>query len=181
MKAAAMRVEEFDVEAATRHLPALAAIMRECVEGGASVNFVLPFPQHESEAWWRATVLPALATGERRLLVARDGDALLGTVQLALAWQPNQRHRADVTKLLVAPATRRRGTGRALMIRIEEIAREAGRWLLTLDTTEGSTAQRLYETLGWQLLGVVPDYAMAPGHARLEGAAFFWKRLADNR
>jgi GNAT superfamily N-acetyltransferase len=172
-----MHIEEFDAGTAERHVPALAAIMRGCVEQGASVNFVLPFPQEESEAWWRATVLPALAAGERRLLVARNGDALLGTVQLALAWQPNQRHRADVTKLLVDPAARRRGTGRALMLRIEEIAREAGRWLLTLDTAEGSAAHRLYESLGWQLLGVVPDYATAPGHARLEGAAFFWKDL----
>ncbi len=172
-----MHIEEFDAETAERHLPALAAIMRGCVEQGASVNFVLPFPQQEAEAWWRATVLPALATGERRLLVARNGDALLGTVQLALAWQPNQQHRADVTKLLVDPAARRRGTGRALMLALEAVAREAGRWLLTLDTTEGSAAQRLYESLGWQLLGVVPDYATAPGLGRLEGAAFFWKRL----
>lgn len=172
-----MQVEELDAETAARQLPALAALLRDCVEGGASVNFVLPFTQSDAEAWWRAAVLPALASGERRLLVAREGEALIGSVQLAPAWQPNQRHRADVTKLLVDPAARRRGTGRALMLRIEEIAREAGRWLLTLDTAEGSAAHRLYESLGWQLLGVVPDYATAPGHARLEGAAFFWKDL----
>jgi ribosomal protein S18 acetylase RimI-like enzyme len=172
-----MHVDEFDAETAARHLPALAAVMRDCVEGGASVNFVLPFTQAESEAWWRTTVMPALASGERRLLVAREGEVLLGSVQLAPAWQPNQRHRGDVTKLLVARAARRRGAGRALMLRIETIARESGRWLLTLDTTEGSAAQRLYESLGWQLLGVVPAYAMAPDRPVLEGAAFFWKDL----
>jgi GNAT superfamily N-acetyltransferase len=173
-----MRIEEFDAEAATRHLRALAAIMRGCVEAGASVNFVLPFSQAESEAWWRAAVLPALASGERRLLVARDAGGLLGTVQLALAWQPNQRHRADVTKLLVAPAARRRGAGRALMQAIEDLARAEGRWLLTLDTQEGSAAQALYAGLGWQLLGVVPDYAASVDGARHDGAAFFWKRIA---
>ncbi len=173
-----MHVDEFDAETAARHLPALAAIMRDCVEGGASVNFVLPFTQSDSEAWWSGTVLPALASGERRLLVAREGEALIGSVQLALAWQPNQRHRADVTKLLVAPAARRRGVGRALMLALEELALGAGRWLLTLDTVEGSAAQRLYESLGWHLLGVVPDYAMAIDGSRLEGSAFFWKRQA---
>jgi GNAT superfamily N-acetyltransferase len=173
-----MTIEELDAEAAARELPALAAIMRRCVEQGASVNFVLPFAQAASEAWWRAAVLPALAAGERRLLVARDGAALIGTVQLALAWQPNQRHRAEVTKLLVDPGVRRRGAGRALMLALEDIARAEGRWLLTLDTVEGSAAQRLYESLGWQLLGVVPDFARATDDERLEGSAFFWKRLA---
>jgi len=172
-----MRIEELDAEAAARELPALAAIMRDCVVHGASVNFVLPFGQPDSEAWWRAMVLPALATGERRLLAARAGAVLLGSVQLAFAPQPNQRHRADVTKLLVAPDARRQGAGRALMLGIETMAREAGRWLLTLDTVEGSAAQRLYESLGWRLLGVVPDYATAPDGARLEGSAFYWKRL----
>lgn len=172
-----MRIEELDAEATTRHLPALAGIMRDCVENGASVNFVLPFTQDDAEAWWRATVLPAVACGERRLLIARDGDALIGTVQLALAWQPNQRHRADVTKLLVAPAARGRGVGRALMSRLDAIAREDRRWLLTLDTVEGSAAHRLYERLGWQLLGVVPRFALSPDRARLEGSAFFWKAL----
>ncbi len=173
-----MQIEELDAEAAARELPALAAIMRACVEQGASVNFVLPFTQAESEAWWRATVLPALATGERRLLVAREAGALLGTVQLAPAWQPNQRHRADVTKLLVAPGARRRGAGRALMLALEDLARGAGRWLLTLDTVEGSAAHRLYDSLGWRLLGVVPDFATATDGSRLEGSAFLWKRLA---
>lgn len=172
-----MRIEELDAGAAARDLPALAAIMRRCVEQGASVNFVLPFTQADSEAWWRGAVLPALAAGERRLLVARDGAALIGSVQLAPAWQPNQRHRADVTKLLVDPAARRRGAGRALMQALEALALAGGRWLLTLDTVEGSAAQRLYESLGWRLLGVVPDYAAAVDGARMEGSAFFWKSL----
>jgi GNAT superfamily N-acetyltransferase len=172
-----MQIEELDQDSATRELPALAAILRECVEGGASVNFVLPFSQQDSEAWWRRAVLPALAAGERRLLVAREAGRILGTVQLALAAQPNQAHRADVTKLLVHPDGRRRGIGRALMLRLEEVAREEGRSLLTLDTVAGSAAQLLYESLGWVLLGVVPRFALSPDRARLEGSAFFWKEI----
>jgi GNAT superfamily N-acetyltransferase len=176
-----MRIEELDHDGAARELPALAAILRACVEGGASVNFVVPFTQQDSEDWWRRAVLPGLAARDRRLLVARDEDRILGTVQLAFAPQPNQAHRADVTKLLVHPKGRRRGIGRALMLRLEEVAREEGRSLLVLDTVEGSAAQRLYEALGWTLLGVVPRFALATDRSRLEGSAFFWKEIPGPR
>jgi hypothetical protein len=63
------------------------------------------------------------------------------------------------------------------MQRLEAIAREQGRTLLTLDTVEGSAAQFLYESLGWTLLGVVPRFAMAADGSRLEGSAFFWKEI----
>jgi GNAT superfamily N-acetyltransferase len=173
-----MTIDELDAAAAERDLPALAEVMRACVEGGASVNFVLPFTQSDSEAWWRRTVLPALAAGERRLLVARVEGRIRGTVQLAFAPQPNQPHRAEVTKLLVHPDARRLGLGRALMTRLEAMAREAGRSLLILDTVEGSAAQRLYESLDWTPLGVVPGFALSTDRSRLEGSAFFWKSIA---
>jgi ribosomal protein S18 acetylase RimI-like enzyme len=119
----AMTIEELDPAAAEAALPALADILRACFEDGASVNFVLPFTQQDSEAWWRRAVLPALRDGERRLLVARVDGRILGTVQLALAPQPNQPHRSEVAKLLVHPDGRRQGLGRPLMTRLEEVAR----------------------------------------------------------
>jgi ribosomal protein S18 acetylase RimI-like enzyme len=173
-----MTIEELDAAAAERELPALTEVLRACVEGGASVNFVLPFSQADSEAWWRRAVLPALAAGERRLLAARVGGRILGTVQLAFAPQPNQPHRADVTKLLVHPDSRRQGLARALMTRVEAIARESGRSLITLDTREGDAAEALYRSLGYVLLGVVPRFARAPEAPRLEGVSFFYKEVA---
>jgi GNAT superfamily N-acetyltransferase len=171
-------IEQLDAAAAEVALPTLADILRACVEGGASVNFVLPFTQQDSEAWWRRAVLPALHDGERRLLVARVAGRILGTVQLALAPQPNQPHRAEVTKLLVHPDGRRQGIARALMARLEEVARAEGRRLLILDTVEGSAAEQLYRALGWTLLGVVPRFALTTDRTRLEGSAFFWKEVA---
>jgi ribosomal protein S18 acetylase RimI-like enzyme len=172
-----MVIEELDHAGAGRELAVLAGIMRACVEGGARVNFVRPFAQADSEAWWRRNVLPAMEAGEKRLLVARVDGTIRGSVQLVHAGQPNQAHRADVAKLLVDPAARRMGIGRALMTRIEAIARDSGRRLLTLDTVEDSAAYHLYRSLGWSLLGVVPRFALSPDHARLEGSAFFWKEI----
>lgn len=80
-----MIIEELDAAAAEAALPALADVLRACVEGGASVNFVQPFTQADAQAWWRGAVLPALRGGDRRLLVARLEGRIIGTVQLALA------------------------------------------------------------------------------------------------
>ena len=96
------------------------------------------------------------------VLVAREAGAIVGTVQLRLAALPNAQHRAEVAKPLVRKAHRRRGTARALMASIEDVAREAGRSLLVLDTMGGSPAEKLYRTLGWTEVGPIPDYAAWP-------------------
>lgn len=173
-----MIVEELDAPAAEAALPALADILHGCVHGGASVGFILPFAPEDSAQWWRAKVLPAVAAGERRLLVARREGRILGTAQLDLDTPPNQRHRAEVCKVLVHPDARRQGLGRALMQAMEPIARAEGRSLLTLDTVAGSAAQPLYESLGYVLVGVLPGWARAAREDRLEGTAIMYKRLA---
>lgn len=173
-----MTVEELDAPRAEAALPALAEILHGCVHGGASVGFVLPFPPEEAAHWWRAKVLPALAAGERRLLVARRDGRVLGTAQLDLGTPPNQRHRAEVCKVLVHPEARRQGLGRALMRAVEPLARAEGRSLLTLDTVAGSPAQTLYDSLGYALVGVLPGWARAAREDRLEGTAIMYKRLA---
>src|SRR4030095_14764773 len=99
--------------------------------------------------------------GTRALLVVEEGDAILGTVQLVLAQPENQPHRADLSKMLVHRRARRRGLGAALMAAAEDVAREAGKSLLVLDTAS-SDAERLYARLGWQRCGVIPGYALPP-------------------
>jgi hypothetical protein len=48
------------------------------------------------------------------------------------------------------------------MAAADEAAREAGKSLLVLDTVTGGDAERLYERLGWERCGVIPDYALWP-------------------
>jgi hypothetical protein len=47
--------------------------------------------------------------------------------------------------------------------------------VLVLDTAS-STAERLYERLGWQRVGVVPDYALMPDGV-LCATTFFYKHV----
>ena len=154
--------------------PALAEVLAACVAGGASVNFLQPFTIAQAEAWWRAKLA---APGARHLLVARVGGVVRGTVLLEPAPQPNQRHRADISKMLVHPGFRRRGLARALLLAAEDKARALGHSLLTLDTEEDSPARRLYAAMGYTLAGTIPGYAMRADGSGLAGAAFFYKRV----
>ena len=170
-------IETLDHAAAQAAIPDLARILHACVQDGASVGFILPFSIDDAAAWWRGTVLPGVAGGERILLAARQGGRIIGTAQLVPAGMPNQRHRADVSKVLVHPDAQRRGVARALMQRLEAIALQHGRTLLVLDTVEGSPAQPLYAGLGYQLAGVIPHYARAALHPALEPTAVMYKAL----
>lgn len=148
-------------EAAAR-VEALADVLIDCVEGGASVSFMLPLPREKAVAFWRR-IADGVARGERVLIVAEDGEGqLLGTVQLVLSMPDNQPHRADVAKMLVHRKARRRGIAQRLMAAVDEEARKEGRTVLVLDTVTGSDAERLYERAGWQRVGVIPQYAMMP-------------------
>lgn len=158
-----------------REIQGLSDVLIDCVEGGASVSFMLPMPRAKAEEFWRAMSLSS-ARGERTVFAAEDAAAgIVGTVQLILAQPENQPHRADVAKMLVHRRARRRGVGAALLAAAERTARELGKTLLVLDTASGD-AERLYARMGWQRCGVIPGYALLP-RGGLCDATFFYRAL----
>lgn len=157
-------------------LQALADVLIDCVEGGASVSFMLPLTRAKALAFWRK-VAAGVARGERVLLVAEDAQGIVGTVQVILDQPENQPHRADVAKMLVHRRARRRGAGAALMHAAEGAARTAGKTLLVLDTAD-ATAARLYARLGWQAVGTIPRYALLPQGGEC-ATTYFYRSLTD--
>jgi GNAT superfamily N-acetyltransferase len=141
-------------------IAALADVLIDCVEGGASVSFMHPLSRERAVAFWRR-VAAGVAAGERALLIAEDAHGLCGTVQLVLDQPENQPHRAELAKMLVHRRARRRGLGAALMRAAEATARECRKTLLVLDTASDD-AERLYERMGWVRVGVIPGYALLP-------------------
>lgn len=139
----------------------LADVLIDCVEGGASVGFMLPLTRDRALAFWRA-VAQGVAAGRRALLVAEDECGICGTVQLVLDLPENQPHRADLVKMLVHRRVRRRGLGAALVRAAEATARDCGRTLLVLDAVTDGAAARLYARLGWRRVGDIPEYALMP-------------------
>lgn len=160
-----------------QRLPELGALLQACVHDGASIGFILPFEAAASQAFWTENVLPAVTRGVRLLLVAEVEGKVAGAVQLDWDTNPNQVHRAEVRKLLVAPALRRRGIARQLMQAVEARARELPRSLLTLDTRSSDHAEGLYLSLGYVVAGSIPAYALAPAGDRLDATTILYKQL----
>jgi GNAT superfamily N-acetyltransferase len=157
--------------------PALAEVLMDCVEAGASVSFMWPLPRQKALAFWHG-VMDSARRGERVLLVALDSEGqVCGTVQVVLAMPENQPHRGDVCKLLVHRRARRCGLGAALIRAAENAAREAGRKLLVLDAVTGGDAERLYARLGWQRVGVIPGFALWPNGGFCD-TTYFYKALS---
>ena len=171
-----IRIVPIDAGALDARLPDFAALLHACVHDGASVGFILPFPEADAEAFWRG-ILSALRGGRRLLLAIEENGRIAGTVQLDWDTPPNQPHRAEVRKLLVHPACRRRGLARALMIEIEKRARDLGRTLLTLDTRTGDAAEPLYASLGYVAVGSIPGYCLDPFGPRFEATTIMYKTL----
>jgi GNAT superfamily N-acetyltransferase len=156
----------------------LAELLRRTVESGSSVHFMLPFSQEEARRFWVDKVLGDVISGAKRAFVARSEGKIVGSALLCLDSPPNQRHRADVAKMLVHPDFRRRGIGRSLMQALETAAREENRSLLVLDTRTGSEGEQLYLAMGFSIAGVVPRFAMHASTGELEDATFMYKELA---
>ncbi len=171
-------VRQLDALDAPEHLHQLSEVLVDCVEGGASVNFMAGFSMARALAYWQQVALQ-VRRGERALLVAQDASGgIVGTVQLALSQPDNQPHRADVNKLLVHRRARQRGVGEALMRAVESLARAQGKTLLVLDTASDA-AERLYLRTGWLLCGRIPGYALMPDGSPT-GTTILYKGLTLN-
>jgi acetyltransferase len=170
-----VEIERLDMAGAEAELAELAELLRDAVDGGASVGFLPPLGPGEAAGYW-AGVLADLAASRRVLLLAREQGRVVGTAQLELMAKPNASHRAEVQKVLVHSMARRRGVGAALMTAVEAAAQAAGRSLLVLDTVAGDDGERLYRRLGYIEAGRIPAYARSGGGG-LDPTVIFYKLL----
>jgi GNAT superfamily N-acetyltransferase len=156
-----------------REIQGLCDVLIDCVEGGASISFMLPMTRAKAEAFWRSASA-GVERAERVILVAEDAaGTIVGTVQVILNQPENQPHRGDVAKMLVHRRARRRGVGAALLAAAERSARGAGKTLLVLDTVTDGDGERLYARQGWQRCGQIPDYALWPDGRPCATTIFF--------
>jgi GNAT superfamily N-acetyltransferase len=170
-------VEVLDAAAAESAIPRLSKILIACVAEGAGVSFLPPLAPEAARAFWRDSARD-VAAGRKVLLAGWVDGVLVGTVTLAFAQPQNQRHRAEVAKLLVHPSGRRQKLAQRLMARLELEALRAGRPLLTLDTRAGDRAEGLYRSMGWIELGTIPGYSLNPD-GTYDRTLFMWKNLGS--
>ena len=152
----------------------LARLLLDAVDSNAGISFLADLTEQEAEAWWRSVL--ESSSPRAVILIARDAEGIVGTVQMQPAWAPNQPHRADIAKLIVHRRARRHGIGRALMAAVEQAASDSGFTLLMLDTCKGYDAERLYASTGWVRVGEVPNFALNPDGSHCD-TVFFYKEL----
>ncbi|MFI8519634.1 GNAT family N-acetyltransferase [Streptomyces sp. NPDC085481] len=154
----------------------LTELLRDAVDGGASIGFLKPLDAAEAAAWWRS-VADEAERGVRDVLGARDEDGrLVGVVTLVRSDKANGRHRGEIARLVVHRAARGRGLGAGLLAAAEARAVALGLGLLVLDTETDSPAERLYRKAGWTAAGVIPDFAADPD-GTLQPTTLYYKQL----
>lgn len=172
---AAVTVRRIGPDEVSDYIDPLSDVLIDCVEGGASVSFMLPIARETAQRFWRQ-VAEGVMRDERVLLVAEHEGRVVGTVQLITAQPENQPHRADVAKMLVHRDARRQGIAERLLAAADEAARAAGKSVLVLDTVTGGDAERLYKRAGWERVGDVPNYALMPDGSFC-GTTFYHKQI----
>jgi acetyltransferase len=156
-------------------IASLTALLRDAVEGGASVGFMLTTSEAELTSFWHDT-FEEVRAGKRIVMVARGAGKIVGTVQLELASKPNSTHRAELQKLLVLRAHRGQRLGCALIDFAEAAARAHHRTLIVLDTSATGNALGVYRRCGYTRAGVIPRYARDPDGSLID-TEFYYKEL----
>jgi ribosomal protein S18 acetylase RimI-like enzyme len=142
--AAALHTGCVEIRSATEEdLPALLPLMR------GYCDFYGFSPQDEGLAEM-ARALIAAADSDGMLLVADDGDAVVGFAAVGWKWSSLRAARIAVMEdLFVAPEARGRGAADALISACAERAREHGAPVLSWQTaTDNHRAQAVYERVG---------------------------------
>jgi len=120
------------------------------IVGLEELCFANPWSQQVFEA---ALISPLVYT-----LVLRNGEEVLGYL-MAFFQGPG----FEIGNIAVAPEHRRRGLGHQLMSEALRVAVEGGRRSAGLTVRESSTgAIRLYESFGFERVGIDPDYYRSP-------------------
>jgi Acetyltransferases len=168
-------IVRFNAAQVAERLEEFIALLQNVVDDGASIGFLPPLSAEEAAHYWRG-VIRLLEQTPQILLAALEDDRVVGSIQLEPCMKKNGSHRAEIQKLMVHTAARRKGIARALLEAIEEQARQLGRELLVLDTREGDVAEQLYQSAGYKVAGVIPQYARS-ANGQLDGSVFYYKKF----
>jgi ribosomal protein S18 acetylase RimI-like enzyme len=91
-----------------------------------------------------------LANPAATLLVARDGDDIVGTA-MVIVYPTTLRFESRIEDVVVDGAVRGRGVGEALVTACIEVARSRGASIVELQTARSrEAANRLYERMGFK-------------------------------
>lgn len=131
----------------------------EAILAGGGFGWVTLPSRNILERYWQGVV----TMPQRLLFVARLDGVICGTAQLMLPPANNeaQRHAVKLTTNFMVPWARGQGLSRKLLEKVEEVAIEKNYSVINLSVRETQEAAiKLYESLGFELVGQHPYYAV---------------------
>ncbi|WP_406204587.1 GNAT family N-acetyltransferase [Kitasatospora sp. NBC_01560] len=147
-------------EATTEDWPAIWPFFHTIAAAGETFTYPLDLSFEDSRAWW---LLPE----PNRTVVAVDETTgtVLGTAKMNRNHLGNSAHIASAS-YMVDPAHGGRGVGRALAEYTVDWARRSGYLAMQFNAVVASNehAVKLYERLGFTVIGTVPDGFRHPVH-----------------
>jgi GNAT superfamily N-acetyltransferase len=142
---------------------ALFAIYADVVDEGGAFPREPPIDEETFRGAW--------IDGKTGVFVAEVDGAVGGSYHLLPNYDGLAAHIANAG-YMVAPKYRRRGVGRALVEHSLDEARRRGFDAMMFNlVVESNPSRRMYEQLGFEVVGRVPDAI------RGEGAIVYWRRL----
>ncbi|MFJ7945010.1 GNAT family N-acetyltransferase [Streptomyces sp. NPDC096354] len=146
-------------EATTEDWPAIWPFFHEIVAAGETFTYPLDLGEDDARDWW-------LLKEPNRTVVAVDDDGIvLGTAKMNNNQMGNGRHIASAS-YMVDPEHSGQGVGRALCVYTVEWARSAGFRAMQFNAVVETNryAVRLYRSLGFEILGTLPEGFNHPKH-----------------
>jgi acyl-CoA synthetase (AMP-forming)/AMP-acid ligase II/acyl carrier protein len=156
--------------------PQLLALLDRVLAVDDTVGFPGPLTAAEADR-----VIDALDRdlGQQRcqVLVAQLDGRVVGQCTLVPNGSPNNRHLGSIFRAMIDPDLRTANLLPAACGHIVERCRALGVEILCIDTRVGSRAARLWQALGFQDYGRLPDYARV-GATRYDGL-YLYQRVED--
>ncbi|MGB7390850.1 GNAT family N-acetyltransferase [Marinomonas sp.] len=168
-------MELLKVDDLNPYLNDLVELLCDAVDSGAPIGFLPPLSEPEAKAYW-LSINEELQVNSRQVLLVREEDKIVGSVQIAMSPKANALHRCDVEKLMVHTEARENGLGSILMQGVERVAASMQRQLLILEVRSDDIAHNMYVKLGFTPFGEVPNYTRSANGA-LHNSTFFFKEI----
>lgn len=150
---------------------------RDVVDDGASLGWASPMDGALAARYWKGRARDVADDAVVLFGGLVDG-RLVASVQLERGHFPQSVHRAEVAKLMVRTAYRRRGIARRLMESAETFAAVAGITTILLDTRPGEPVEHLYRSIGYVRTGYVPNAIRGP-RGDMQDTIYYYKLLGD--
>ncbi|WP_037908443.1 GNAT family N-acetyltransferase [Actinacidiphila yeochonensis] len=139
--------------------PLIWPFLRAICAGGETFGYPVDITERQGESFWM------LAPPGRTVVAVDETGAVVGTAKMNPNQMGNAAHVSSAS-FMVDPAHAGRGAGRALCVEALRWAAEQGFRAMQFNAVveTNTPAVRLYESLGFRVLGTVPEGFRHPRH-----------------